>query len=592
MRNDVARLIPNANLRNLPRFGKPRTAEFDPEPDSAPHALAGVLAWGKTFESPYGDGEPTGTAGRPRRVLSAFGISESGSEQNRFAWALVACAALLALPLWFAAMPAMPDYPAHLATFYLLSGGAKSPVLAQFYRVHWTAVPNLAGEALIPLLGAWIGLRAATAVFLTFAVVAWSLSGAAIQWALFRRITPAPLLGSAFVYNANFMWGFFNYCFGTALALLVFAGWIMAERQRRPWLLACFSLVTLVIYFCHVFAAAMLLLLVFCYEFSAISRQTPFAENLRRLGLPLVIAIPAAVAFLFFKPAGAGGSVEFNIIDTILDRLSSPMQFAFDRPAWLLLAALTALVVYGLWTGRIGLHPRMKPLLLVLVVLCIFMPEWAMGGWGVDLRVPALFGTLAFASAEFRFERRVQLALAGAAVLLAGWQSATLSGNWRYYGHRFAEFRTANRLIRPGSKIVTVLDGDSIGLASDQPYWHMAEYAIIDRGVFTPLLFTTRGQHVIELTPAVAGIAAASAQQGSPPDISELDDLAAGNSRDDKDIREVFPYLLRFQCRFDVAVVIHLAGHRSPVPDTLAPMHEGSFFSLYKIRRDENCASK
>lgn len=546
----------------------------------------------KTPQSPRGDGEQKETASRPGGILSASGSSsEFGGDQKPFAWILLVCAVLLALPLWLAAMPAMPDYPAHLATFFLLSGGAKVPLLAQFYRVHWTAVPNLAGEAIIPALGSLIGLRAATAVFLSFAVMAWSLSGGAIQWALFRRMTPAPLLGSAFVYNANFMWGFFNYCFATALALVVFAAWIISERRPRPWLLACFSLATLVIYFCHLFAAAMLLLLICGYQFSAVSRQAPIAENFRHLCLPVVIAIPAAAAFVFFRPKGAGVSVKFNIIDTILDRVGSPVQFAFDQPAWVLLALLVGFFVYGVWTGRILIHRRMKPVLMVLLVLCVVAPEWAMGGWGIDLRVPALLGTIAFASAELRFERRSQLALAAAALLVAGWQSATLAGNWRYYSHRFAEFRAAGRLLKPGSKIVTVLDGDAMGLASDQPYWHMAEYAIIDRAVFTPLLFTTRGQHVIELTPAVSGIAAASAQQGSPPDISELDDLAAGNSRGDPDIREVFPYLLRFQCHFDVAVVIHLGGHRSAVPDMLAPLHEGSFFSLYRIRRDDddNC---
>jgi hypothetical protein len=231
----------------------------------------------------------------------------------------------------------------------------------------------------------------------------------------------------------------------------------------------------------------------------------------------------------------------------------------------------------------------MKFALLVLLVACLIAPEWAMGGWGADLRLPAVLGTLAFAAAEFHFARRTQLALTVTAVLVTAWQSAALTGNWLYYDRRFAEFRVADRILKPGSKIVTVLDGDAMGLASDQPYWHMAEYAIIDRAVFTPLLFTTRGQHVIELKPAVAGIAASSAQQGSPPDISELDDLANGNTHDDPDIRAVFPYLLRFQCHFDVAVVIHLGGHRSPVPDMLQAMHEGSFFSLYRIRRDVNC---
>jgi hypothetical protein len=509
-----------------------------------------------------------------------------------FAWGLFLCALMLALPLWIAPMPAMPDYPAHLASYYLLSGAAKSPLPAQFYHVHWTAVPNLAGETIIPALGSWIGLKAATALFLSFAVFVWVIAGGAIQWTLFRRVDAAPLMGSVFAYNANFIWGFFNYFFAAALALIAFALWIKAERRLQTWQIVCFSLGVLAIYFCHIFAAAVLLLLIGCYQLSAIARPPSFADIARRLWPSLAIALPSGIAFVFFKPAGGDTSMKFNIVDTTLDRLSSAVQFTFDQPAWLLLAALILFLGYGIWRRRVSFHPRVKPVLLVLLLACVVAPEWAMGGWGVDLRLPALLGTLAFASAELRFGRRVERALAIFAVLVAAWQAAALAGNWLYYDRRFAEFRAADILLKPGSKLVTVLDGDAVGFASDQPYWHMAEYAIIDRAAFTPLLFTTPAQHLLELTPAVSGIAATSAQQGSPPDISELDDLANGNTRDDPDIREVFPYLLRFQCHFDVAVVIHLGGHRSPVPDTLAPMHEGSFFSFYRTRRDENCASR
>jgi hypothetical protein len=387
------------------------------------------------------------------------------------------------------------------------------------------------------------------------------------------------------------MWGFFNYFFGAAFALLAFALWINAERRLQLWQIVCFSVVVLAIYFCHIFAAAVLLLLIGCYQLSTITCPLSFAGIARGLWPAPAVALPSAVAFVFFRPPGDGGSVEFNIIDTILDRLSSPVQFTFDQPAWLLLAVLIVFLANGIHAGRVSFHPRMKLVLLVLLLACVLAPEWAMGGWGVDLRLPAVLGTLAFASVELRFAPRIELTLAAVAMLVAAWQSAALAGNWLYYDRRFAEFRVADRILKPGAKLLTVLDGDAIGLASDQPYWHMAEYAIIDRAAFTPLLFATRGQHVIELTPTVAAIAATSAQEGSPPDISELDDLANGNTRDDPDIREVFPYLLRFQCHFDAAVVIHLGGQRSPVPDTLLPTHEGTFFSLYRVRRDENCGA-
>ncbi|HEX4079210.1 MAG TPA: hypothetical protein VHX61_10100 [Rhizomicrobium sp.] len=503
--------------------------------------------------------------------------------------AIFAGAVLLVLPLWIAPMPAMPDYPAHLASFYLLAGGAKSPLLAQFYHVQWAFVPNLAAEAIVPPLAPVIGLGAATAVFLSAAVLLWVLGAGAVQWALWRRIGIAPLFAGFFAYNANFMWGFFNYFFAMGLAFIAFAGWIADTKRRSPFHLAAFASAVLAIYFCHLFAAAVLILLIGCYEISGIERPLSLSNALRRGAAVAAICVPALLAFLLLRPAAGGGLFEFNLRDTIGDRLSAAVQFCFDQPAWILFAGLVALFAAGLWRRRIVLHPRMTLVLVVLLLGCAFAPEWAMGGWGVDLRLPAVLGTLAFAAAGFRFERRTGVALVVAALVITAWCAAALSGNWLYYDRRFAEFRAAAKSLPPGSRLVTVLDGDAMGLASDQPYWHMAEYAIIDRQAFTPLLFTTRGQHVIRLQPSVERIAASTAEQGSPPDISELDDLAAGNANDDPDIRKVFPYLIRFQCHFDYAVVIHLGGHRSPVPDMLALAHAGSFFSLYRIRPDENC---
>lgn len=504
--------------------------------------------------------------------------------------AVAAFALIFSLPVFVASMPAMPDYPAHLATFYLLGGGAKLPLLAHFYRVHWAFVPNLAAEATVPFLAPLLGLPRATALFLGMTLWLWFAGAAAVQWALFRRMGVAPLLAGFFAYNANFMWGFFNYSFGTGLALLAFAAWIAGEKRRRPWHFAVLATTLLVIYFCHVFAAATLLLLIGCYEIAAEGFVLSPARLLRRLAPVALAALPSLCAWVFFKPRGDGGSVAFNLLDTWQDRLSAAVQFCFDRPAWPLLAALVALFVLGVWRRRIIVHPRMRFLLVVLLFASAFAPEWAMGGWGVDLRLPAVLGTLIFAGAEFRFRARTTAAIALCALAVAAYCAATLAGNWLYYDARFAEFRAATHTLPLGSKLVTVLDGDAMGLASDQPYWHMAEYAIMDRQAYTPLLFTTVGQHVIGLQPAVESIAARSAEQGSPPDITELDDLSAGNTNDDPDISKVFPYLIRFQCHFDTAVVIHLKGRRSPVPDMLELKHAGSFFSLYRIHPDENCA--
>jgi hypothetical protein len=245
----------------------------------------------------------------------------------------------------------------------------------------------------------------------------------------------------------------------------------------------------------------------------------------------------------------------------------------------------------GAWRRWISFHASMKLMLLVLLVLALFAPEEAMGGWGVDLRLPALLGALAFASLEIELPNAAQIGLVTAALAAVAFNAAALAGNWRYYDAQFHEFRAALASLPRGVRLMTVLDGDAIGKASDQPYWHIAEYAVMDRAGFTPLLFTTKGQHVVQLKPGLEKIAATRAQQGSPPDVTELEDLAAGTVDDDWDIEHVFPYLLHFQCKYDEVVLVHLNGHRSPVPDMLRLRHAGSFFSLYDIDH-EGCSKK
>ena len=144
-----------------------------------------------------------------------------------------------------------------------------------------------------------------------------------------------------------------------------------------------------------------------------------------------------------------------------------------------------------------------------------------------------------------------------------------LAQSWLGYDRQYREFQAALEEIPRGSRLLTVLDGNAIGDRSDQPYWHMAEFAIPERGVFTPLLFTTSGQHVVQLNPPYARYAAASAAAG----------LAARCGRAGLSWRAASWMPMRrcgrmslsdhFQCHFDLAVVVHLGGKRTPVPPML-----------------------
>jgi hypothetical protein len=501
--------------------------------------------------------------------------------------ASIAAAAILAAPLWCAPIPAMPDYPAHLASFALIGG-----LPSRYYDVTWHLLPNLAAETVVPLLANALPLEIATKIFLTSTVVLWAIGPAILQRTLFGRANVAALFGALFAYNANFLWGFFNYCFAVGLGFFVFAAWIATDGRRTPLHHAGFALAFTAIYFCHLFALAVLLLAIGGYELSGALTERPrrIPDILRRFAL---LALPCLPAFVFFllKPAAVGTGLTFDLLDTMQDRLEAAIQFGFDQSAWPLTVGLVILFVIGVWSGKLALHPRMRLPLLLFAIGVLIAPEWAIGGWGVHLRLPAVFGVLASGSVEWRLSRYAFAAGALALVTMVAGATA-LAQNWRGYDAQYAEFRAHSSDLKRQGRLLTVLDGDSLGWDPDQPYWHMAEFAVIDRGVFTPLMFTTAGQHVIRIRPPFERIAAATASQGSPPDIDELDDLAAGRRSRDVDLVDLSPYLSFFQCHFDQAIVIHGRGRHSRVPDMLRLSAVRSFYSVYDIVRDARCRTK
>jgi hypothetical protein len=502
---------------------------------------------------------------------------------------LIAAVLMLAAPLWCVWAPAMPDYPAHLASFALIEQGTGNSI----YHLHWSFVPNLASELLVPWLARLTGLAAATKLFLTAAIFLWVLGPGAIHRALYGRTGIAPLFGSFFAYNANFIWGFFNYYFASGLSFAIFAAWIATDKRSGPARLASFTLAITILYFCHIFAAASLLLMLAGFEVAQTIRHDNRALSalFRRTARVTLLYVPAALAFILLRPRTSGESgVEFNLADTMLDRFESLILHAFDASDYALPIILFGGLALALALRKARLHPAMWGVLGLLLVGALGAPEWALGGWAVHLRLPAVFGAMLFASAELRMKPPVRASLAVFALAMIACNAILLTQSWLGYDRQYLEFQASLEEIPRGSRLLTVLDGNAIGERPDQPYWHMAEFAIPERGVFTPLLFTTHGQHVVQLNQPYVPYAAASAQQGSPPDVDELGFLARGEMDADEDMRESVPYLKYFQCHFDIAVVVHLDGKRTPVPAVLRLRHAGSFFSFYDIVPDKACA--
>lgn len=498
----------------------------------------------------------------------------------------VLLAAVLLWPLWSVVLPAMSDYPAHVSALYVQMHGAHDPSLSRFYQTEWDFVPDLASEILVPLIAIVVPFLVSVKLFVSLGLLMWVAAPIAIHYALYKRLGVAALAGALFAYNPGFMWGFINFYFAAGLALIIFAAWIATEKYAGMLRTAAFALATLVLFFCHALGVMLLALLLLFFEMTP-TEDEQRGSLLRRVSVVALVMLPAAIFFLFLRPHAVNShTFTMHIIGSIPSRLTAMMQDQFDSAAYFPLAILAGLVIAGFWTKRVSLHPRMIAVVSALLVFCIFAPSSAGGGWGTHIRFPAVLCLLFFASMEVRLEQqRYATALISLTIGLAVFNATTLFLNWRGQDRQIAEFRTAMHSIPPGAALFTVLDAKAVGKADTRPYRHMAEYAIMDRRAFVPLMFTTRGQHVVHTRAAYEPIASLSSVQGHEAPLAGLTDFAHGNFKRDTNLR----YLNRWPCHFDQVIVVHMGKTQSPVPPVLRLRHAYSFFSLYDVMRPARC---
>jgi hypothetical protein len=270
-------------------------------------------------------------------------------------------------------------------------------------------------------------------------------------------------------------------------------------------------------------------------------------------------------------------------------RFGAALHITFERCDWVTLGLLAGAAGFGLLSGHMRIHRRMIMPLAVIALALALMPDAAIGGWGLELRLPPVLGALFFAATKVSLPARRRAQLAGFAFALLALHALILVLDWRVYDRQYAEFRLSAAQLPQGTRLMTVIDGDAIAEVPDQPYSHMAEFAVIDAHAFTPLLFTTKGQHIIRVQPPYERYAAASAMQGSPPDLTELPKLARPDGRRDPVLENAYPYLIDYPCHFDKIVLIQGKGPPGTLPDGLTLAHKGSFFSIYDIERPARC---
>jgi hypothetical protein len=509
-------------------------------------------------------------------------------------YGFMAAAALF--PVWAVSFPPLADLPNHLARAYIMGNLASDADLQRHYAIQWQLLSFQSSDLILPSLAGLVGVEAAGRIFIaaTFAALIGGVS--ALHKVLFRRVGLWPAAAFLLLYNFMFAWGLLSFLFTAGLALVLLAGWIDTAERDTALRSAGFALGALVIFFFHFFAFALFALAVMTFELGRWWRDR--RRLFRRLILSGVVFLIPAALFLLSPRSPIPLAMAYGDHDDKVRAILSPFNMYFGWQDFLL--ASTGIALF--WIDRrkrlLKLAPAIRWPLAFVTATAILMPSRLMSVWGCDFRLPTIILLLLIGGTELGYKtRKHAMAIASLIVVLMLVRVGTVSMDWRRMAADFDEFRAAMMVFDRGSKVVVVqslYDSRDPPAASLFPYRHIAAFAVIDRDVFLPHLFTaatplrlvspqgawTTDQLAVfrrpewhHTDPAFAAADATTTREVEKVQRAIQDFDQASSTIDWSDWPEQFDYLIDFD----------YGRPENPVPALLTELHRGSFFSIFRI---------
>ena len=153
------------------------------------------------------------------------------------------------------------------------------PILSRMYATHWTIIPNLGTDLVLPPLLHVLPVHLAGRIVVGIAILLPVIGTIAYSRAMFGTLSAWPLASGLVAYNATLLLGFLNFVAAIGIALLLAAAWI-AWRERHPLrTVALATIGTVALFFCHLMG-----LVFFCAADRRIRTGAALARRARSAG--------------------------------------------------------------------------------------------------------------------------------------------------------------------------------------------------------------------------------------------------------------------------------------------------------------------
>ena len=482
------------------------------------------------------------------------------------------------------------DLVNHLARQFVRAEIPSGGVLSKMYTFQWMIIPDLAVDAFIAPLQHYFSIYDCGRLLVGAIIILWTFAPLALHRALWGRWSVWPLLASMVVYNGNLTWGFDAYLLTSACAVIAFAGWVATENKPAIARVAGFTLLSFVLYSGHLIAFGVFGVLVGGYELSKLY----FAGDLRpsalfRRGIFLSPLFgPELLHFVYLNvtspPAHGTDTIAFSVMDRLmtllspfLDGMTTVGETPHTQVALLNFLFLACVVGFLALRNSLAIHRNMIPSLVVLFVAAAIMPPKLIGVSYTHLRLPFVAVSLFLSSLEAREKKgHVYAAIAACFAVLTVVRIAFIADNWKIYDAQSKEFIARTAFIHAGEKVLVT---NNRYPAAYVEHYHTASLLVIENQAFIPNLFS--GTHVFH---AIGDYLRLSPATATHPLDAKLLQLAL-DGKNPRLNEPAFSYWKTWWKDYDFVIAYQPPGHGDFYQKQLQPVSEGSFFTVYKVKK-------
>ncbi len=404
---------------------------------------------------------------------------------------IVLLAAAILLPIWSVHYPALLDFPNHLASSFVL-GRLHNPsyTFNQYYAGEWGLKPYIATDFVMMELGRVVPALVAGKIVLSIGALGLPLAA----WFFLKQIHPGETaLAFWFLlvaHNIFFRYGFVGYFCGMGLMFLTVGLWIrwLKAPSLLRWSLTCAAMTAT--YFTHIFGFAFAILIIGLYSLT----RPQWREWLRSAAL----AIPGIVFyFISSRAVEQQSGIEFRTVSDKLDAFTLIMHSSSFLLDMLTLAGVAGLILVG-WARNREFHWDWRWLVVSAGLFAAFiaMPVGYGEGWNVDFRALPVFFVVVFTTV--RLGRRGWY-LAPLALLIFAVRTYNVTHAFRAAQPELEGLARSFSLTTPNARVLPIVESNDED-PMDQYYAHFWAYGVIDRGWFSPYLFTLPGLLPLKVT--------------------------------------------------------------------------------------------